>query len=120
MSSEHLSAAERLRWTADDAPHRDWWLVAVALFGVGDLLLTLVGLLTGWAVEAHPLVGRLVATHGVWVLVPLKLAVIGVFYGLYRAAPREIRVGVPLGLALLGGLVVAWNVYVLFVASGLA
>jgi hypothetical protein len=120
MSNERLSTAERLRWTADDAPHRDWWLVAIALFGVGDLLLTLFGLLTGWAIEAHPLAGQLVTGYGVWVLVPLKVAVIALFVGLYRLAPREVRVGVPLGLALLGGLVVVWNVFVLLRAFGLA
>lgn len=113
-----LPTVDRLRWAADDAPHVDWWLVAVALFGLGDLGLTLFGLLGGRAVEAHPIAGAVVAGYGVWVLVPLKLAVLGLFYGLYRAAPREVRVGVPLGLALLGGVVVAWNAYVLLGAPG--
>ncbi|MFC6726993.1 hypothetical protein ACFQE1_21955, partial [Halobium palmae] len=101
MSNEHLPTADRLRPTAEDALRGDWWVVALVLFGVGDLGLTLFGLLTGTAVEAHPLVGRLVAGYGVWVLVPLKLAVLGLFYAVYRLAPREVRVGVPIGLSLL-------------------
>jgi hypothetical protein len=113
MSNEYRAAADRPRRTTDDARHRNWWIVAVVLFGAGDLALTLLGLLSGWAVEAHPVAGRLVADHGAWALVPTKVAVIGAFYGLYRVTPREFRIGVPLGLSLLGAAVVGWNLYVL-------
>jgi Mn2+/Fe2+ NRAMP family transporter len=120
MSNECRGAADRRRWTTDGVLHRNWWIVAVALFGAGDLALTLFGLVSARAVEAHPIAGRLVATYGVWVLVPVKIAVVGAFYGFYRATPREFRIGVPLGLSLLGAVVAGWNLYVLSGAPGAA
>ncbi|MFD1527499.1 MULTISPECIES: hypothetical protein [Halobacteriales] len=51
---------------------------------------------------------------GLWVLLPLKAVAIGLLYGLYRASPRAWRIGVPIGLVLVGSGLVAWNVSVVY------
>ncbi len=90
------------------------WLTAVGLFGMGDLGLTFVGLANGHA-EVHPLAGAAVTTYGALVLIPLKIAVIGLFYLIYRLTPDEFDIGVPVGLTIIGSAVVLWNTYALLV-----
>lgn len=87
------------------------WLLAVVLFGVGDLVTTSAGLGVG-AAEVNPLARFLIARHGLGAMVALKLLSLGCCLGLWSIAPRPYRLGIPLGLAILGGLVNAWNVLV--------
>lgn len=89
------------------------WAVAVALYGVGDLLTTLFGLYGGRATEAGVVAAALVDGYGIAAVVPLKLGSLVLFYLLWRVAPRPHAVGVPLGLAVLGGALTAWNAFVL-------
>lgn len=92
------------------------WLAAIALFGVGDLLTTAVGIGLDGVQEAGPLTALVIDRYGLASMVALKTGVLGGFYLLWKRAPRKYRVGVPLGLALLGGLVVCWNFVVGLVA----
>lgn len=85
------------------------WLVAVALFGIGDLVTTTVGISVAGAREAGPLTAMLLDRYGFESMVVSKSLVLGGFYLVWQRTPREYRVGVPLGLAALGGLVVCWN-----------
>jgi hypothetical protein len=94
-------------------PARACWLVALAAFGVLDVALTLVGVGTGLATEAHPLAAALLRQYGLWTLPVWKLAVVAGFYGLYVAVPRTYDLGVPLGLAILGVGTALWNAAVL-------
>jgi len=48
---------------------------------------------------------------GLWILLPWKLAVFGLFAALYRYTSDSISAGVPLGLFLLGTVLTIWNVY---------
>ncbi|MEF8877823.1 MAG: hypothetical protein V5A60_14000 [Haloarculaceae archaeon] len=89
------------------------WGLAVAFYGLGDLLTTVVGLVSGRAVEAAPVASVLVAQYGPAVVLPLKLASFLLFYLVWRAVPEPHSVGVPLGLALLGVLLTGWNTLVL-------
>ena len=89
------------------------WALAVALYGVGDLLTTLVGLYGGRAAEAGVVASVLVESYGVVAVVPLKLGSFVLFYLVWRAVPVPHAVGVPLGLAILGLLLTAWNAFVL-------
>ena len=88
------------------------WLLAVGFFGVGDLVTTAAGLRLSGIVEAGPLVGPLIDSYGVGSLVVLKcLALVG-SYGIWRLTPPPHRIGVPLGLAVLGVAVTGWNTVV--------
>ena len=89
------------------------WGLAVGLYGVGDLLTTVVGISTGRAAEAGPVAAGLVDTYGLGAVLPLKLGSLLAFYLLWRATPDPHAVGVPLGLALVGGLLTVWNTVVL-------
>lgn len=89
------------------------WGLAVAFYGVGDLLTTLVGLHGGRAAEAGVVASALVEGYGTAAVVPLKLGSLVLLYLLWRAVPRPHSVGVPLGLAALGLLLTAWNALVL-------
>lgn len=95
------------------------WVAAILMFGVGDVVTTLVGISAFGAVEASPVAGPVVETIGLWTLVPLKAATLVAFYGLFTYAPTDYREGVPLGLTLLGSAAVGWN-SVLLVAGAVA
>ena len=101
---------------AEHAPA--FWVLAVAFYGVGDLLTTLVGLYGGRAAEAGLVASVLVEGHGPVAVLPLKLGSLLLFYLLWRAVPRPHSVGVPLGLAALGVLLTAWNALVLLGLAG--
>jgi len=88
------------------------WALAVLLFGIGDVATTLYFIATTPAAEANPVVAAAIEAAGLWVLLPWKLITGALFYGLYRLTPREWRVGVPIGLVLVGGVVSVWNLYV--------
>jgi hypothetical protein len=90
------------------------WVVAVVLFGVGDLVTTLAGLGLGLA-EANALPRHFLRNHGFAGMVALKLLSLGCCRILWRVLPRPHRIGVPLGLALLGAWVSAWNLLVVTV-----
>lgn len=89
------------------------WLAGVLLWGVADVAITAYGL-NGLAIERHfayeTLLG-LVWQYGPWeygaiisvaTLVLWKLLVLPIPYAVYRVAPREWRVGVPVGLVVIG------------------
>jgi hypothetical protein len=94
------------------------WAAALGLFVVGDTATTVVGLQSGYVVEVGPVVAPVVRGHGHTAIVGLKLATTGLCYAFYRLAPAPHSVGVPLGLATLGGLVSGWNLVVIAVAYG--
>lgn len=106
IATEARSVARRTRLDRD----AQLWLAAVLLFGVGDLATTIYFLSAGLNVEGNPLAVA-VLQHGYLWLVVWKVGVFAGFWLLYRHAPREIRIGVPLGLTLLGAVITAWNIY---------
>lgn len=87
------------------------WAAAIATFGVGDVLTTAAFLIAELNHEGNPLAVAAIEQFGLWVLIPWKLFVVGAFAGMYRHTPNEIRIGIPLGLALFGTVLVAWNIY---------
>ena len=89
------------------------WSVTLLFFCVGDVLTTHVGLSMHGVVEAGPLVAPLLREYGLVAMVVLKTATLGLFYGAARAIPEPHAVGVPLGLAIVGVVVTAWNLVVI-------
>lgn len=92
------------------------WLLAVLLFGVGDVVTTSVGLTLPGVVEADPVARVAIDSFGVGSIVGLKLLAFGLCYAVWRTVPRPYCLGVPLGLAALGAAVTAWNVLVVVTA----
>jgi len=88
------------------------WLFAILTFGVGDLLTTGYGLQIG-LVENHPLYHSLPTDLVLPLAFIVKLLVMAVFLTLYRLVPSHVRVGVPIGLSLLGTGITAWNSYLI-------
>jgi hypothetical protein len=89
------------------------WGLALACFVVGDGATTLVGLSTPGVSEAGPVVAPLLEHLGLAALPLLKLATVGVAYAAWRFLPQPQAVGIPVGLALVGGAATAWNLVVL-------
>lgn len=92
------------------------WAVAVAFYGVGDLATTFVGLAFESVVEVGP-VAALTVYYGPMACLALKGGSFLACGLLWRAVPKPQRVGVPLGLALLGAVVTAWNLAVITAAT---
>ncbi|MFW6321493.1 MAG: hypothetical protein ACOC0Z_06535 [Halohasta sp.] len=92
-----------------------WWLVAVALYGVGDYVTTVVAVRRADVVEANPAVIALLSDRpsplGFALLKAGALAVC--FLGFLAISASPIAVGVPIGIALLGGVVTLSNAVML-------
>ena len=88
------------------------WVVAIGLFGLGDLFTTAIGLTMGLT-ELHPVGYAVFAVGGILGLIALKAIVFALFFGLYHITPRPYRVGVPLGLSILGAVITVLNLLVL-------
>ncbi len=95
------------------AHQRTWWLIALASYGLGDLVTTLVGLAAGRGSEAGPLAASLLGRFGLLGIVLLKLTSLLVFYLLWALGPEPGRVAVPLALVVVGVGVTVWNLWVL-------
>jgi hypothetical protein len=92
------------------------WVVAVLAFGIGDIVTTTIGLRMTSVQEAGPLTSLFVDRYGLVSMVVVKSAVLGAFYGCWKITPRDYRVGIPLGLTILGLVAVWWNLMVKLVA----
>lgn len=93
------------------------WLLALAGFVIGDVLTTAIGFSLG-AAEANVLpawvFSQVDTTIGTGLVkVGWKALVFIGFLWLYDRAPWPHRIGVPVGLALIGAVAVGWNVAVI-------
>lgn len=93
------------------------WLIAVICFGAGDVVTTVVGLRLRGVVEMQPFAAHLFEYSVLGAMVLLKAAVFCGCYVVWRRAPEPYNVGVPLGLATLGTVVVIWNVHILVLGA---
>lgn len=93
------------------------WLLAVLSFGVGDIVTTSIGLQTPGVFELNPVAAEFFAQSVVLSIAALKLAVLGAGFAAWKWIPRPHRVGVPLGLGVLGVLVTGWNLHVIAQAT---
>lgn len=98
-------------------PHRNLWLVAILTFGIGDVVTTSVGLRHQGVHELHPISERILGVAGPAGMVATKLLLFILAYAAYRASPRDVRIGIPIGLVLLGSLVVVNNLRVIDAAQ---
>ena len=89
------------------------WGLAFLFFCVGDVVTTHVGLSLHGVVEAGPVVAPVLREYGVAAMVGLKTATVGLFYATAVVLPDPHAVGIPLGLAIVGVLVTAWNLVVI-------
>lgn len=99
-----------------DGNHRILWVAAVLLYGVGDTATTFWGLSTGGVAEAGAVAGPLIEAHGPHALIGIKFIVFLSFYLVWQLIRTPGRVAVPFALAVVGGVVTAWNLLV--IASG--
>lgn len=88
------------------------WGIAVVFYGIGDVVTTSVGLQLDGVYEAGPVAGVLIENFGLVSMLAVKVGLLVGFYLLWRSTTRPYRVGVPLGLAVVGVVVVWWNLTV--------
>ena len=91
--------------------HTRLWSVSVLTFGIGDVFTTLFFISAGVNFEGNPLAAFVFQEYGLLWMLPWKVLVFGLFYAGYRIAPRNYRIGVPLGLSVIGVVISVWNVY---------
>ncbi|MFB6304278.1 MAG: DUF5658 family protein [Haloferacaceae archaeon] len=89
------------------------WAAAVLCYGVGDGATTYVGLRRETVVEAGPVALRALEHAGFGGVVLVKVVLFLAAFALWRVARTPGRVAIPLGLAVTGALVTAWNAAVL-------
>lgn len=88
-----------------------WWFLAVLCYGVGDYLTTVVAVQRYAVVEANPVVRRLLSRQpGPIGFAVLKLATLSLTAAGYLAiADSWIAVGIPIVVAVTGGVVTVSN-----------
>lgn len=89
------------------------WAVSLVTFGLGDVMTTYYGLQVSGVVEQSPTAQAVLHTGGVTGMIGIKLAVFIGAYLAYRCVPKDYRAGIPIGLSLLGVLVVMNNAAVI-------
>lgn len=107
----HVAGAHHTRQIVTPRVATVLWVLAIGTYGVGDLATTLYFIFTTPVVEGHPIAGPVAESVGHWILVPWKALAIGLFYALYRVVPSPYRIGIPIGLVVLGSGLTAWNSY---------
>lgn len=93
------------------------WAAGIALFVVGDLATTGLGLTVPGLREAGPLTGPVLRAAGPAAVLGLKLLALAGAYVVWRIAPSPSRIGVPLGLVVVGGWTVGWNLSVVLLVG---
>lgn len=104
---EHRFINQLLAWD------RRLWVAALVLFGVGDVVTTHLGLVATNVTEVGPFVKPIVDAYGVSAVIGVKAITLLVAYAGYRILPSPTNIGIPLGLAVLGAVVTAWNAFIL-------
>lgn len=89
------------------------WALAIAFFGVGDLVTTTVGLQFEQLIEVGPLTAPVIEQYGLAAMVSLKSLAFACCSVLWWYTPRPYNVGVSLGLAVFGIIVTLWNLALL-------
>ena len=90
---------------------RQWWIVAILLYGVGDYVTTVVAVRRADVVEANPAVIALLSDQPS----PLGFAILKLgalvvcFLGFLSVSGSQAAIGVPVGIALLGAVVTVSN-----------
>ena len=95
-----------------------WVVAAIALFVVGDSVTTAIALEMG-ASEQHPVARAVLSMGGTAGMVVYKCAITAIFIGLSKTVPASWRVGVPIGLSILGAALTVWNGWVIVRLVGL-
>lgn len=91
----------------------EFWLASILFWGIGDTFTTIIGYLhIDGAVEANPVISTLLGIHGIGILFIIKIGFFGGFYAGYRMCPSPYRVGIPMGLTVVGVGVTVWNLVV--------
>ncbi|MCU4719609.1 hypothetical protein [Halapricum hydrolyticum] len=98
-------------------PDRSIWMTAILFYGVGDVVTTGIGVRMEGLTEMGPLLAFLIEQYDLDLVatfvaaVGVKAAFFGGCYAVWMRLPRPHCVSVPLGLALVGISVTAWNLY---------
>jgi len=110
LAALHESANQRVEAAAESRQFtQSLWVLAIALYVVGDLVTTIYFIVEHGAVETHHFGSMAIDHLGLWMLVPLKFAAVGVCYAIYRIVPDPYPIGVPVGMILLGVFTSVWN-----------
>lgn len=118
VTPESRWAAEELVDRVDDAALETWTLAGLT-FGLLDVATTFVGLTLSGVHEAGPIAKEVLGVGGYTGLLLFKLLFFAVAIGIFLLVPAPYSIGIPLGLSLLGIVVVANNVNVIGTAAGI-
>ena len=94
------------------------WIVALLLYGFGDLVTTIVGLSQQGIVEVGPVAQPVLNAYGTPGLVVLKSGMLAGSYAAWQVVPQPHRLDIPLGLTIVGIAVTAWNTALIWVVTG--
>lgn len=105
------------RVAIDELSPEHLWGVLI-LLSIGDILTTMFALKTETAVEANPVVSAAIASTGLWVLVPLKLAMLAIWRKSFKLIPQRYELGFLIAGTAYFGVIVLVNIGVLGTRMG--
>lgn len=97
----------------DEGISRPAWAYAIGTFGLGDVVTTAIGITHPEVVEAHPISKQVLGNSGVMGMLAVKAGALGLAYLAYNKTNPEYRMGIPVGLGILGSYIVVNNLNVL-------
>jgi len=113
VGQERWQNRQELPFVSDG--RRFCWPLAIAYYGIGDLLTTVLGIGFSRVTEIGVLAAPLFQQYGVVAFPVVKLALFACWYVAWRIMPGPYSLAIPLGLAVGGILVTVWNTTVLVV-----
>ncbi|MGM0605900.1 MAG: DUF5658 family protein [Halobacteriota archaeon] len=97
-----------------------WWVLALLLYGVGDYVTTVLAVRHREVIEANPAVRVLLSERPTPAgFAALKLTALGIcFLGFLAVYDSAVAIGIPVGIAVLGGLVTVANLRTILKSTG--
>lgn len=91
-----------------------FWVSGILLFGLGDFSTTVLGLYTKSLTEVNLIPNIIYNMLGVFGLLLIKIITLFVFYLFWKMSPKKYRIGIPIGITIVGIVITTWNLYLLF------
>lgn len=90
------------------------WIIAIALFGIGDTILTLYAVNNGIFDEWNPFIAPVFAVTSPYISLPiLKLIDIAIGWFMWIKISKQNRIGVPIGFIVVGLVTTVWNTWII-------
>ncbi|AAQ13728.1 hypothetical protein [His 1 virus] len=91
----------------------NYWHSAIATFGIGDTVTTIIGLSMAGIYEANPAANTILGELGLFGIIAAKVLYFGLMYIIVKSMPEHSRKYGPITITVLGTLICLWNIAII-------